>query len=173
MFPIVAIIAIHNKIASFEERDASSGWFGIEVAAWTLEDELNKEYSVLKSSLGESINAPPITGICGCRNYNIRIKIQKELLSLYIDLYPVQGSLCSYEDHNVLCRYTSFLSRKFLEGVAPKVILLYFPPLGTKFPLLLTREEGKEGGSQPGKIRNHVVYHEPTNLLILWNSKPS
>lgn len=93
MFPIVAIIAIHNKMASFEERDASSGWFVIEAAAWTLADELNKEYSVLKSSLGESINAPPITGICGSRMYNIRDKIQEELCSLY----PVQESLCNNE----------------------------------------------------------------------------
>lgn len=68
IFPIVAIMAIHNKMASFEERAASSGWFGMEAAAWTLAEELNKEYSVLKSSLGESIKAPPITGICGGKN---------------------------------------------------------------------------------------------------------
>jgi hypothetical protein len=29
-----------------------------------LAEELNREYSVLKSSLGESMNAPPIMGSC-------------------------------------------------------------------------------------------------------------
>lgn len=89
MFPIVAIIAIHNKMASFEERDASSGWFGPEAAAWTFADELNKEYSVLKSSLGESINAPPITGICGRRICDINLKCRKKGSWKYIDLHPV------------------------------------------------------------------------------------
>ena len=61
-------------MASFEERDVSSGGFCMEEAAWTLADELNKEYSVLKSSLGESIKAPPITGSCEERYSKIRPK---------------------------------------------------------------------------------------------------
>lgn len=61
-------------MASFEERDVSSGGFCMEEAAWTLADELNKEYSVLKSSLGESIKAPPITGSCEERDNKIRLK---------------------------------------------------------------------------------------------------
>lgn len=61
-------------MASFEERDVSSGGFCMEEAAWTLADELNREYSVLKSSLGESIKAPPITGSCEEKHGKIRLK---------------------------------------------------------------------------------------------------
>lgn len=74
IFPIVAMIAIHNNMASFEDRDVSSGGFCMEEAAWTLADELNKEYSVLKSSFGESIKAPPITGSCKEEYGKIRLK---------------------------------------------------------------------------------------------------
>lgn len=61
-------------MASFEDRDVSSGGFCMEEAAWTLADELNKEYSVLKSSFGESIKAPPITGSCEEEYGKIRLK---------------------------------------------------------------------------------------------------
>lgn len=82
IFPIVAMIAIHNNMASFEDRDVSSGGFCMEEAAWTLADELNKEYSVLKSSFGESIKAPPITGSCAA------MKERSMLLLLPLELLP-------------------------------------------------------------------------------------
>ena len=64
MFPSVAMMAIHSKTASLEDRGGSSGWPWPLAAAWTLAEELNREYSVLKSSLGESMKAPPIMGSC-------------------------------------------------------------------------------------------------------------
>lgn len=54
----------------------------MEEAAWTLADELNKEYSVLKSSFGESIKAPPITGSCAA------MKERSMLLLLPLELLP-------------------------------------------------------------------------------------
>lgn len=70
MFPSVAMMAIHSRTASLEERGDSSGWpWPLEVA-WMLAGELNREYSVLKSSLGESMNAPPIMGNCKKKEQN-------------------------------------------------------------------------------------------------------
>lgn len=64
MFPRVAMMAIQSRTASLVERGDSSGWLWPLEVAWTLAGELNREYSVLKSSLGESMNTPPIMGNC-------------------------------------------------------------------------------------------------------------
>lgn len=63
MLPMVAIIAIHNQMASLEGGAGSSGWFA-EGASFMLVEELKGENSVLHSSMGESMKAPVITGIC-------------------------------------------------------------------------------------------------------------
>lgn len=70
MFPSVAMMAIHSRTASLEERGDSSGWPWPLDVEWTLPGELNREYSVLKSSLDESMNAPPIMGNCKEKRQN-------------------------------------------------------------------------------------------------------
>lgn len=70
MFPRVAMMAIHSRTASLEERGDSSGWLWPLELAWTLAGKLNREYSVLKSSLDESMNAPPIMGNCKEKRQN-------------------------------------------------------------------------------------------------------
>lgn len=70
MLPSVAMMAIQSKTASLEDRGGSSGWPWPPEAAWTLGEELKSEYSVLKSSLGESMKAPPIMGSWGGQREN-------------------------------------------------------------------------------------------------------
>ena len=62
MFPSVAMMAIQSSTASLEDLGGSSGCPWPLEAACTLVEELKREYSVLKSSLGESMKAPPIMG---------------------------------------------------------------------------------------------------------------
>lgn len=64
MFPSVAMMAIQSSTASLEDLGGSSGCPWPLEAACTLVEELKREYSVLKSSLGESMKAPPIMGSC-------------------------------------------------------------------------------------------------------------
>jgi len=49
MFPMVAVMAIQSQMASLDmDWGGSSGWLSAAMeAAWTLEEEVNREWSVL------------------------------------------------------------------------------------------------------------------------------
>jgi hypothetical protein len=58
---MVAVIAIQSQMAS-RDMGSRSGWSWAAIeAAWTLAEELKSEWSVLSSSLGESMKAPAMT----------------------------------------------------------------------------------------------------------------